>query len=101
MNTKKVLLFWGLIIGLITIGCVHPGTSSRSNNGEQSYYLYDSKYGGYPVGRVEKSNDGTYYTYDSKYGGYPTVAIPPEGLRRRGIHIIAMTANTEGIRWEG
>ena len=79
MNTKKVLLFWGLIIGLITIGCVHPGTSSRSNNGEQSYYLYDSKYGGYPVGRVEKSNDGTYYTYDSKYGGYPTGRIEKKG----------------------
>jgi hypothetical protein len=70
MNTKKVLLFWGLIIGLITIGCVHPGTSSRSHNNEQTYYLYDSKYGGYPTGRIEKKGN-TYYKYNSKYGGYP------------------------------
>jgi hypothetical protein len=49
MNKEKVLLFWGLIIGLITIGCVHPSTSSHSRNNERTYYLYDSKYSGYPA----------------------------------------------------
>jgi hypothetical protein len=78
MNKIKILLFWGPIIGLITIGCVHPGTSSRPHNNEQTYYLYDSNYGGYPTGRIEKQRS-TYYIYDSKYGGYPTGRIEKKG----------------------
>jgi len=27
--------------------------------------------------------------------------IPPEGLRRRGIHTTSIKANTEDIRWDG
>jgi len=34
------------------------------------YYIYDSWYGGYPAGRIEKKGN-TYYRYNSTYGGYP------------------------------
>jgi hypothetical protein len=69
-------------------------TSSTKNN--STYYTYDSKYGGYPTGRIEKQGN-TYYIYDSKYGR----VIPPEGLRRRGIHTASIKANTGDIRWDG
>jgi hypothetical protein len=78
MNKKKVLLSLGLILGLMMVGCVHTSTSNRSRNSEQSYYLYDFKYGGYPTGRIEK-NGNTYYIYDTKYGGYPTGRIEKKG----------------------
>jgi hypothetical protein len=78
MNKKKVLLFGELIFGLITIGCVHKVTSNLSHNGDQTYYLYDSNYSGYPTGRIEKQGS-TYYIYDSKYGGYPTGRIEKKG----------------------
>jgi len=51
-------------------------TSSTKNN--STYYTYDSKYGGYPTGRIEKQGN-TYYIYDSKYGGYPTGRIEKKG----------------------
>jgi hypothetical protein len=35
-----------------------------------TYYTYDSKYGGYPTGRIEKKGN-TYKRYNSKYGGSP------------------------------
>jgi hypothetical protein len=47
---------------------LHP-TGRIEKNGN-TYYIYDSKYGGYPTGRIEKKGN-TYYRYDSKYGGYP------------------------------
>jgi hypothetical protein len=49
-----------------------------ASNNNKTYYTYDSKYGGYPTGRIEKQG-GTSYIYDSKYGGYPTGRIEKKG----------------------
>jgi hypothetical protein len=59
-----------LLTGLISVGCK---TLSSSNN-TKTYYTYDSKYGGYPTGRIEQQGN-TYYRSKSKYGGYPVGRI--------------------------
>jgi hypothetical protein len=76
---KNPLEKWYCIILLLcifplSIGCK---TLSSSNN-TKTYYTYDSKYGGYPTGRIEKQGN-TYYIYDSNYGGYPTGRIEKKG----------------------
>jgi hypothetical protein len=75
-KTLKNFLFkyLPLLILFYFMGCKTLSPSSDS----KTYYLYDSNYGGYPTGRIEKKGN-TYYIYDSKYGGYPTGRIEKKG----------------------
>jgi hypothetical protein len=76
---KNPLAKWYFIILLLCIFSLSIGCKTlSSSNDKKTYYTYDSKYGGYPTGRIEQQGD-TYYIYDSKYGGYPTGRIEKKG----------------------
>ena len=69
-----LFIYLSLLILFYCIGC----KTLLSSSDTKTYYLYESKYGGYPTGRIEKKGS-TYYIYDSKYGGYPTGRIEKKG----------------------
>jgi acyl-coenzyme A synthetase/AMP-(fatty) acid ligase len=96
MNTKKVLLFWGLIIGLITIGCVHKVTSKIFHTMVTRHIIFTIQ-NTVVIQQAESRKKGILITSTIQN----MAVIPPEELRRRGIHITAMTANTVDIQWDG
>ena len=79
MIPYRRFLVLSLMLGLLACGCFHTGTSHRPADSAQTYYLFDSRSGGYPTGRIEKNADGAYYVYDSKAGGYPSGRIEKKG----------------------
>jgi len=96
MNKEKVLLFWGLIIGLITIGCVHKVTSKIFHTMVTRHIIFTIQ-NTVVIQQAESRKKGILITSTIQN----MAVIPPEELRRRGIHITAMTANTVDIQWDG
>ena len=96
MNTKKVLLFWGLIIGLITIGCVHKVTSKIFHTMVTRHIIFTIQ-NTVVIQQAESRKKGILITSMIQN----MVAILLAGLRRREILIINIIANTVGIQWDG